>query len=43
MIKDNKNAGNLIVRPIGIVRNNNNELLVAGNEGIKMKEQNKAI
>ena len=43
MIKDNENAGNLIVRPIGIVRNNNSEpSLVAGNEGIKMKEQHKA-
>lgn len=43
MIKDNENAGNLIVRPIGIVRNNNSEpSLVAGNEGIKMEEQHKA-
>ena len=43
MIKNNEKAESFILRPIGIVRNNNQEpSLVAGNEGIKMKEQQEA-
>ena len=43
MVKNNEKTECFILRPIGIVKNNNQEpFLVAGNDGIKMKEQAQA-
>jgi len=43
MIKNNEKAESFVLRPVGVVRNNNHEpFLVAGDDGIKMKDQHEA-
>lgn len=43
MVKNNGKTDHFIIRPIGTIKNNNQEpFLVAGNDGIKMKEQAQA-